>query len=59
MRSSIIELLGNHIRELKQQRPRQQQERPKFAYFMMKIDSFACAFFIFKHFADVLIHSMT
>ena len=50
------------IRELKQPRPRRQQERLKFAYLTMKNNSFARfarAFFIFGHLADVLDLSTT
>ena len=49
-------------RELKQPRRRRQQERHKFAYLTMKNNSFARfarAFFIFGHFADVFLVSMT
>ena len=49
-------------RELKQPRRRGQQERHKFAYLTMKNNSFARfarAFFIFGHFADVFLFSMT
>ena len=49
-------------RELKQPRRRRQQERHKFAYLTKKNNSFARfarAFFIFLHFADVLVLSMT
>ena len=48
--------------ELKQPRRRRQQERHKFAYLTMKNSSvgrFALAFFIFGHFADVFVLSMT
>ena len=48
------------IRELKQPPPRRQQERHEFAYLTMKNNrfaSFARAFFIFGHFADVLVLS--
>ena len=46
-------------RELKQPRRRRQQERYKFAYLTMKNNSFACAYFIFGHFADVFVLSTT
>ena len=49
-------------RELKQPRPRRQQERHKFAYLTIKNNSFARfarAFFIFWHLADVLDLSTT
>ena len=49
-------------RELKQPRRRRQQERHKFAYLTMKNTTFARfarAFFIFGHFADVLVLSTT
>ena len=49
-------------RELKQPRRRQQQERHKFAYLTMKnsiFARFARAYFIFWHFADVLVLSTT
>ena len=50
------------IRELKQPRRRRQQERHKFAYLTTKNNSFARfarAFFIFVHFAHVLVLSTT
>jgi len=50
------------IRELKQPRRRRQQERHKFAYLTTKNNSFAHfarAFFIFLHFTDVLVLSVT
>ena len=49
-------------RELKQPRQRRHQERHKFAYLTIKNNSFArfaCAFFIFSHFADILVLSTT
>ena len=49
-------------RELKQPRQRRQQEGHKFAYLTIKNNSFARfarAFFIFSHFADVLVRSTT
>ena len=36
-----------------------QQRRHKFAYLTTRNDSFACAFFIFGPFADVLVISTT
>ena len=51
-----------HIRELKQPRRRRRQKRHKFAYLTMKNNSFARfarAYFIFEHFADVLVLSTT
>jgi len=51
-----------NIRELKQPRRRRQQKPHKFAYLTMKNSIFACfarAFFIFWHFADVLVLSTT
>ena len=50
------------IRELTQRRRQRQRKRHKFAYLTMKNNSFArfaCAFFIFWRFADVLVLSMT
>ena len=50
----------SHNRELKQPRRRLQLERHKFAYVTMKNNSFARfarAFFVFSHFADVLVLS--
>ena len=49
-------------RELEQSRRRRQRERHKFAYLTTKNNSFARfarAFFIFSHFANVLVLSMT
>ena len=51
-----------HIRELKQPRRRLQQKPHKFAYLTLKNSTsarFARAFFIFWHFEDVLVLSMT
>ena len=59
----IFPRLTNHIiRELKQPRRRRQQKPHKFAYLTMKnsiFARFARAFFIFWHFADVLVLSTT
>lgn len=52
----------NKIMELMQPRRPQQQERHKVEDVTMKNNSFACftrAFFIFKHFAGVLVVSTT
>ena len=49
-------------RELKQPRRRRQQKPHKFAYLTMKnsiFARFACAFFIFWHFEDILVLSTT
>jgi len=56
----VLQPLNN--RELKQPRRRQQQKAHKFAYLTMKnsiFARFARAFFIFWHFADVLVLSTT
>ena len=53
---------GNVIGELEHPRRQRQQELHKFAYLTMKNKSFARfapAFFIFVHFADVLVLSTT
>ena len=51
-----------HIKELKQPRRRRQQKHHKFAYLTIKNSTFARfapSFFIFWHFEDVLVVSMT
>lgn len=53
---------NKNIMELKQPRRPRQQERHKVEDVTMKNNSFACftrAFFIFKHFADLLVVSTT
>ena len=59
-KKNVVQVLQN--RELKQPRRRRQQNLHKFAYFTMKNNifaRFARAFFIFWHFEDVLVLSMT
>ena len=59
---SLFRLRRNVSRELKQSRRRRQQKPHKFAYLTMKnsiFARFARAFFIFWHFADVLVLSTT
>ena len=62
----LLALLSSFLklpnRELKQPRRRRQQERHKFTYLTKKNNRFARfarAFFIFLHFADVLVYSTT